>query len=131
MDGTETIIQTIGLKKIYGEGDSQVIALDGIVFGGAGTNRTVTLRPLTNAFGPVDVTITLTDAEGGVTSGLLQVDVTPVNDAPVLLKFSIGEFRQLVSGFGAVRIVPERFPVKSRKTCNEQDTHTTSRHHSR
>jgi len=35
-------------------------------------------------------------------------------DAPVLLKFSIGEFRRLVSGFSDVTIVPERFPVKSR-----------------
>ena len=36
------------------------------------------------------------------------------DDAPVLLKFTIGEFRRLVSGFSSVRIVPERFPVKSR-----------------
>ena len=36
------------------------------------------------------------------------------DDAPVLLKFSIAEFRRLLSGFDAVRIVPERFPVKSR-----------------
>lgn len=36
------------------------------------------------------------------------------DDAPVLLKFSIGEFRGLLSGFREVRIVPERFPVKSR-----------------
>ena len=35
-------------------------------------------------------------------------------DAPVLLKFSIGEFRRLLSGFRDVRIVPERFPVRSR-----------------
>lgn len=35
-------------------------------------------------------------------------------DAPVLLKLSIGEFKTLVSGFREVRIVPERFPVKSR-----------------
>jgi SAM-dependent methyltransferase len=35
-------------------------------------------------------------------------------DAPVLLKFSIGEFRRLLSGFRKVQIVPERFPVKSR-----------------
>jgi len=35
-------------------------------------------------------------------------------DAPVLLKFSIGELRRLVAGFREVRIVPERFPVKSR-----------------
>ncbi len=36
------------------------------------------------------------------------------DDAPVLLKFSIGEFRRLVSGFAEVTIVPERFPVRSR-----------------
>lgn len=36
------------------------------------------------------------------------------DDAPVLLKFTIGEFKRLVSGFSSVRIVPERFPVKSR-----------------
>ena len=36
------------------------------------------------------------------------------DDAPVLLKFSIGEFRRLLEGFREVRIVPERFPVKSR-----------------
>jgi SAM-dependent methyltransferase len=35
-------------------------------------------------------------------------------DAPVLLKFSIAEFRRLLGGFREVRIVPERFPVKSR-----------------
>jgi ubiquinone/menaquinone biosynthesis C-methylase UbiE len=36
------------------------------------------------------------------------------DDAPVLLKFSIGEFKALLTGFSEVRIVPERFPVKSR-----------------
>lgn len=35
-------------------------------------------------------------------------------DAPVLKKYSIGEFRALLAPFGEVRIVPERFPVKSR-----------------
>jgi SAM-dependent methyltransferase len=36
------------------------------------------------------------------------------DDAPVLLKFSIGEFRRLLRGFREVTIVPERFPVRSR-----------------
>jgi SAM-dependent methyltransferase len=35
-------------------------------------------------------------------------------DAPVLLKFSLAEFQRLLSAFREVRIVPERFPVKSR-----------------
>ena len=36
------------------------------------------------------------------------------DDAPVLLKYSIGEFKDLLGGFREVRIVPERFPVTSR-----------------
>lgn len=35
-------------------------------------------------------------------------------DAPVIRKYSIREFRALLSPFADVRIVPERFPVKSR-----------------
>ena len=35
-------------------------------------------------------------------------------DAPVLRKYSISEFRALLAGFSDVRIVEERFPVKSR-----------------
>ena len=35
-------------------------------------------------------------------------------DAPVLRTFSIGELRALLRGFGEVRIVAERFPVKTR-----------------
>lgn len=35
-------------------------------------------------------------------------------DAPCLRKFSIGEFRALLAPFADARIVPERFPVKSR-----------------
>jgi SAM-dependent methyltransferase len=35
-------------------------------------------------------------------------------DAPVLRKYSVGEFRALLEGFSDVRIVEERFPVKSR-----------------
>ena len=35
-------------------------------------------------------------------------------DAPVLKKYSIDEFKRLLEPFESVRIVPERFPVKSR-----------------
>jgi ubiquinone/menaquinone biosynthesis C-methylase UbiE len=35
-------------------------------------------------------------------------------DAPVLRKFSIAEFRALLARYQDVRIIPERFPVKSR-----------------
>jgi ubiquinone/menaquinone biosynthesis C-methylase UbiE len=35
-------------------------------------------------------------------------------DAPVLRRYSIGEFRELCGAFSSVDVVPERFPVKSR-----------------
>jgi hypothetical protein len=35
-------------------------------------------------------------------------------DAPVLEKYTIKEFRKMLALFDSVRIVPERFPVKSR-----------------
>jgi len=35
-------------------------------------------------------------------------------DAPVLRKYSPGEFRRLLRGFAHVRVLPERFPVRSR-----------------
>lgn len=49
-------------------------------------------------------------------NGLSAVMKVPLEheDAPVLRKFSIGEFRSLLAPFREVEIVPERFPVKSR-----------------
>ncbi len=35
-------------------------------------------------------------------------------DAPVLNKYSIREFRRMLGGFSKVEIIPERFPVKTR-----------------
>ena len=49
-------------------------------------------------------------------NGLSKVMKVPLEheDAPVLKKYSIGEFRALLQPFSATRIVAERFPVKSR-----------------
>ena len=35
-------------------------------------------------------------------------------DAPVLRKYTIGEFRRLLDAFNQIQIVPERFPVRSK-----------------
>ncbi len=35
-------------------------------------------------------------------------------DAPVLKKYSLGEFKKMLSSFSSIRLVPERFPVASR-----------------
>jgi len=49
-------------------------------------------------------------------NGLSKVMKVPLEheDAPVLKRYSAGEFRRLLTGFREVRIVEERFPVKSR-----------------
>jgi SAM-dependent methyltransferase len=46
-------------------------------------------------------------------SQVTKVDLEHV-DAPMLKKYSIAEFRELLRDFSRVRIVPERFPVKTR-----------------
>jgi SAM-dependent methyltransferase len=46
-------------------------------------------------------------------SKVMKVDLEH-EDAPVLRKYSAAEFRALLTGFHDVRLVPERFPVKSR-----------------
>lgn len=46
-------------------------------------------------------------------SQVTNVDLEHV-DAPMLKKYSIAEFRDLLKDFSRVRIVPERFPVKTR-----------------
>jgi ubiquinone/menaquinone biosynthesis C-methylase UbiE len=46
-------------------------------------------------------------------SKVMRVDLEH-QDAPVLRKYSIDEFRDLLRGFASVEIVPERFPVKTR-----------------
>ena len=46
-------------------------------------------------------------------SQVTKVDLEHV-DAPVLRKYSIAEFRDLLQDFSRVRIVPERFPVRTR-----------------
>ena len=48
-----------------------------------------------------------------VLSSVMQVGLEHA-DAPVLRKYSIAEFRRMLSGFARVRIVPDRFPVRSR-----------------
>lgn len=49
-------------------------------------------------------------------NGLSKVMQVPLEheDAPVLQRYSAGEFRGLLTGFRGVRIVEERFPVTSR-----------------
>jgi len=46
-------------------------------------------------------------------SNVMHVDLEHA-DAPALRRYSIDEFRSMLTGFSRVRVVPERFPVRSR-----------------
>jgi hypothetical protein len=61
----------------------EVIPLAGVVLGGTGANRNVTVTPATNAFGSSLITISVFDGEATATMSFL-VDVTPVEDDPTV-----------------------------------------------
>jgi hypothetical protein len=63
--------------------DPAIVPLTGITFGGSGANRTVTVKPATNQFGVVQITVNVSDG-GAVGSTSFTVTVNPVNDAPTL-----------------------------------------------
>ena len=54
-----------------------------ITFEGTGATRTAILTPGLNAHGNVRVTLTVTDADGGTAETNFDLDVEPVDDAPV------------------------------------------------
>ena len=56
-----------------------------IIFGGAGSNRTVRLFPSTNQFGTALISIHVTDPDDGVTTVSFLLTVRPINDPPVIL----------------------------------------------
>jgi len=51
-------------------------------FGGSGASRSLVVTPVSNANGSATITVSLTDADGGVRSAAVALTVTPVNDAP-------------------------------------------------
>jgi subtilisin-like proprotein convertase family protein len=55
-----------------------------IVFGGSGTNRTITIIPASNASGSSTITVTLRNADGQQVSDSLVATFTAVNDAPTV-----------------------------------------------
>ncbi len=61
-----------------------LVPMDRIVFGGSGSNRTVTVTPLTNQFGVATITVMVTDGNGGSVSDSFDLVVHAVNDPPTL-----------------------------------------------
>ena len=58
--------------------------LDAAVPARGGRDRSLTVQPLPNQFGKVNVTLRVSDPKGASTSVDVQLDIQPVNDAPVV-----------------------------------------------
>ena len=68
--------------------DISVVPADGIVLGGSGANRTITLSPVANASGTSTITVTVTDGGGLSATRSFALTVTAVNDAPTIATIS-------------------------------------------
>jgi uncharacterized repeat protein (TIGR01451 family) len=70
---------------LSGSSSNQVLVPNGnIVFGGSGSNRTVTVTPVLHQSGSSIITIAVADAAFGVTSTNFVLTVNPVNDPPTI-----------------------------------------------
>jgi hypothetical protein len=71
----ETAADALRLSIAADSGD--VFPADGLVLGGSGAKRTLTLTPLESATGSAAITLTLTDADGASTARTFRVTVNP------------------------------------------------------
>src|SRR5438093_1306537 len=70
---------------VSGRSSNPVLVPDAnILFGGSGSNRTVTIRPATNQFGSTTITVTVRDGDGGAASASFLLSVNSVNDPPII-----------------------------------------------
>jgi uncharacterized repeat protein (TIGR01451 family) len=62
--------------------DQEIIPDAGLLLGGTGNNRTLSIRAATNTVGSATILIEVTDGDGGTTNTEFEVMIFPVNDAP-------------------------------------------------
>jgi hypothetical protein len=83
-----------------------LLPVTNIVFGGSGSNRTVTLTPLKYKYGTSLITLTATDAGGASRRTNFLLTVSFVNHAPVAVSDSVT--RQPTKGITIARTFPAR-----------------------
>ncbi len=69
--------------------NTSLVPISRLVFGGSGTNRTVSISPATNQFGTTLITLAVTDSDGITNSDTFLLTVNPVNHAPVFTPLAI------------------------------------------
>jgi len=78
--------------------DLGVVAANGIVLGGSGANRTITLTPVADASGTSTITVTVADGGGLTATQSFVLTVTPVSDVPESDGFLVGAGLMPASG---------------------------------
>ena len=73
-----------GLQVTVSSSNPALVPPSGLVLGGSGANRTVTITPAANQHGTTTITLTVSDGASGPASDTFVVTVTPVNDAPTI-----------------------------------------------
>jgi hypothetical protein len=83
-------------------GNTALIPVGNIVFGGSGANRTIKLTPTANKNGSTTVTIKVTDKNTGVGQAAFTFNVTAVNDAPVAVIDSVSTPEETAGTFNVL-----------------------------
>jgi len=65
-----------------------LVANSSLVYGGSGSNRTLSIFPLTNQFGAATISVQVSDADGATNRTSFLLTVNSVNDAPTLSPIS-------------------------------------------
>ncbi len=85
IDDVETVADDL---VVSGSSSSPVLVPEeNIIFGGAGTDRTVTVTPAANQFGTTVITLTVDDG-GKTATRQFSITLNPVNDAPTISSFA-------------------------------------------
>lgn len=72
------------LTLACGTGNTALLAKANMTLGGSGSNRTLTVTPVSDRSGTVNITLTATDTNGATTTHTIAMTVSPVNDAPTV-----------------------------------------------
>lgn len=80
---TETPVDS--LRVAAHSTDTTLVANSDITFSGTGASRTLTIKPLPDKVGVVNIVLSVTDGQAATVSSTFQLTITPLNDGPVIV----------------------------------------------
>lgn len=81
-----------------------IVPSESILLGGTGSNRTMRITPVPNAYGALTIYVNARDSDGGVTTLAVPMTVWPINDPPTVTGIedqAVDEDEEMVLPFGA------------------------------